>query len=577
MSKAAYEESKLFRLRHTASHLLAMAAIEFDPKVKLAIGPAIENGFYYDFDFSKPFSDEDLSKLEKIMQKLINKNLPVENHRIERADAISSAKKAKQTFKLELMENLEDKELSFYRIDSFDDLCKGPHITSTGEIKAFKLMSVAGAYWRGDEKKPMLTRIYGTAFESKKELDEYLERLEEAKKRDHKKLGPALDLFTFSDLVGAGLPLWTPKGTVLRSVLDDFVWRLRQKHGFDRVEIPHITKKDLYVKSGHWEKFHDELFKIETREGHEFFLKPMNCPHHTQIFARKLWSYREMPQRYANTTMVYRDEQSGELSGLSRVISITQDDAHVFCRADQVKEEIGKVWSIIDEFYKAVGFELKVRLSFRDPDQPEKYLGTPAEWNKAEKELKELAEEHKLPIIEGVGEATFYGPKLDFMANDSLGRQWQLATIQLDMNMPSRFELAFVNSKGEKETPVMIHCAIMGSIERYSSILIEHFAGAFPFWLSPVQLVVIPVSEKVNEYANEVTNQLRLKGLRVELDDSNETLGKRVRLAEKDKIPYIIVVGEKEKEDRTVTLRTRNTAEQPTVKLEDFLKNLPKD
>lgn len=569
-----YTESELYKIRHTTAHVLAMAALELDPKVKLAIGPPIDNGFYYDFEFSRPVNESDFKALTESMRKIINRKVPVEHKVIPRAEAIAQVKKDQQPFKQELMENLPDKELSHYGIGDFWDLCIGPHVAHTGEIGAFKLLSVAGAYWRGDEKQPMLTRIYGTAFATKEELAKYLEQLEEAKKRDHRKLGVSLDLFTFSELVGAGLPLWTPKGMQLRQVLDDFVGRLRARHGYEKVEIPHITKKDLYEVSGHWEKFKDELFKIETRDGRVFALKPMNCPHHTQIFKRRAWSYRDLPQRYANTTMVYRDEQSGELSGLSRVLSITQDDAHVFCRPDQVKDEMEKVWQIIEEFYGAFGFKLEVRLSFRDPEKPDNYLGTPEQWEKVEKELQDLTKQKGADAAIGLGEATFYGPKIDFMGRDSLGREWQVATIQLDVNLPKRFELTYINEEGKHEEPVMIHCAIMGSLERFISMIIEHYAGAFPFWLAPTQIMVLPISEKVEAYAREVQNSLATAGYRSILDESNESLGKKIRNAELQKVPYSLVIGEKEAESKTVTIRSRHTAEQATLELTKFVDSL---
>jgi len=574
MNQPDYQNSELYKIRHTAAHVLAMAAHQYDPKVKLAIGPPIENGFYYDFEFSKPVSDETLPELERTMAEIIKKDFPVEHQTMTRAEALGKTKKEQQPFKEELINDLPDKELSHYGIDWFWDLCRGPHVKSTGEIKAFKLLNIAGAYWRGSENNPMLTRIYGTAFGSKKELDEFLAQLEEAKKRDHKKLGPALDLFTFSELVGSGLPLWTPKGTLMRNILHSYVWELRQAKGYEQVDIPHLTKIDLYKKSGHWDKFKDELYIIETREGKQFAVKPMNCPHHTQIFARRKWSYREMPQRYANTTKVYRDEQSGELAGLSRVISITQDDAHVFCRPDQVVEELLAVWDIVDQFYGRFGFGLKVRLSFHDPKTPEKYLGDPSLWKTAEAELLGIAKKKKADFFVAEGEANFYGPKIDFMARDSLGREWQVATIQLDMNLPKRFELTYVNSEGKDEEVVMIHAAIMGSIERFMSILIEHFAGEFPLWLAPVQVSVLPLGEKFVDYAKKVKDQLSSNAIRVELDDSNESLGKRIRNAEQQKIPYILVVGSKEEESKTVSVRKRHTPEQQTLSVDDFQKSL---
>lgn len=565
-----YEKTNLYKIRHTAAHVLAMAAKAWDPKVKFAIGPPIENGFYYDFEFSKDLKEEDLTRLEAEMSRIIKADLPVTHSELAQDDAIKKIRAEKQVFKEELARGLDDKVLGFYTIDWFEDLCKGPHVKSTGEIKAFKLLTIAGAYWRGDEKKPMLTRIYGTAFENKKDLADYLERLEEAKKRDHKKLGPQLDLFTFSDLVGSGLPLWTPKGTLIRQLLDDYVWQLRSEKGYERVEIPHITKKDLYEKSGHWDKFKDQLFIIETREGHQFAMKPMNCPHHTQIFARKLWSYRDLPQRYADTTMVYRDEQSGELAGLSRVRSITQDDAHVFCRPDQVTEEMLAVWDIVERFYKSFDFDLEVRLSFADPATPEKYLGDPLVWQKAQAELLNLAKKKQAKYFVAEGEANFYGPKIDFMARDSLQREWQVATIQLDMNMPKNFNLTYINEEGKEELVVMIHAAIMGSIERFVSILLEHTGGELPAWLSPVQVKILPVSEKVASYSEKVRDLLKKDSVRVELDTADQTLGKRIRQAEIEKIPYVLIVGEKEAENSTVTVRTRKDAAQKILKISEL-------
>ena len=461
------------------------------------------------------------------------------------------------------IEKQKSGEISFCRIGSaaggFTDLCKGPHVENTGDLPkdGFKISRVAGAYWQGSEKNTQLTRIYGLAFETKKELDAYVAMLEEAKKRDHKKLGPELDLFTFSNLIGSGLPLWTPKGTLLRNLLDDFVWELRKKTGYQQVDIPHITKKELYEKSGHWDKFKDELFKITTREGHLFAMKPMNCPHHTQIYARRQWSYRELPQRYASTTKCYRDEQSGELAGLSRVRSITQDDAHVFCRISQAQDEIQKIWKIVHEFYESFDLKLFLRLSLRDSTQPNKYLGGKDNWDKAEEILKEIAKHNKTKYIEAVGEAAFYAPKLDFMATDSIGREWQVATIQLDVYMPESFDLDCINGKGEKERIVMIHAAIMGSIERFLSILIEHYAGAFPTWLSPIQAIILPISDEQNKGAEKILDQLKEAEIRAEINSNNETLGKKIRGAELQKIPYILVVGNKELRAGTVSIRNR--------------------
>lgn len=569
-------DTNLHNIRHTLAHLLAMAAKEFDPAVKLGIGPVTDDGFYYDFQFTKDLAAEDLKGFEKAMRKLVNKKLPMEGREISRAEGEKLF--ADQPFKLELLKEYadENKTLTAYSVDDFTDLCKGGHVENTAEIPGdcFVLTRIAGAYWRGNEKNPMLTRIYGYAFSTGKELDEHLRMLEEAKKRDHKKLGKELDLFTFSDLVGAGLPLWTPKGTLVRNLLDNYVWELRRACGYEKVEIPHITKKELYITSGHWEKFKDELFRITTREGHEFAMKPMNCPHHTQIYARKPWSYRDLPQRYANSTMCYRDEQSGELSGLSRVRAFTQDDAHVFSRMSQAKEEFEKIWDIVQEFYQTFGFKLRVRISKHDPKQPEKYLGDRERWTLAENMLAEIAEEKNADAFDGVGEAAFYGPKLDFMARDAIGREWQVATIQLDLNMPERFDLTCANEKGEKERIVMIHAAIMGSIDRFLSIFIEHTGGNFPFWLSPVQVAILPIGEAHQSLASEVNDLLMKAGIRTELHLESESLGKKIRDTKVKKIPYTIVIGDAEVSAGAATLESREKGklgEYPVEKLVDFL------
>ncbi|MGD8744302.1 MAG: threonine--tRNA ligase, partial [Candidatus Woesebacteria bacterium] len=482
-------------------------------------------------------------------------------------------------FKKELIDEFSSKgeDITLYKSGSFVDLCRGGHIKNPSEqLKHFKLLSVAGAYWRGDEKNPMLTRIYGTAFTTKKQLDEHLKRLEEAKRRDHKKLGKELDLFVFSELVGSGLPLWTPKGTIIRNLLDDYVWQLRREKGYQKVEIPHITKSKLYKISGHWDKFADELFHIETREGHKFVMKPMNCPHHTQIYDSRQRSYKELPQRYANTTMVYRDEQTGELSGLARVRSITQDDAHVFCRYSQIKEEFNKIWDIVDDFYKVFGFDMWVRLSLHDPDNFDKYLGKKSDWEKSVSELREIGKERGVDIVEAEGEAAFYGPKIDFMAHDSLARQWQVATIQLDMNMPDRFKLTCINEEGEKEKVAMIHAAIMGAIERFMAILIEHFAGEFPAWLAPVQVKVLPITDRNLDYAKQVTEKFNGENIRVELDTRSETLSAKVRDAQNEKVPYMLVVGDKEEKDKKVAVRLRSEKDLGQMELEDFIEKIEK-
>lgn len=577
--------SPIEQIRHSFAHLLSAAVGELYPGVKNTIGPAVDNGFYYDFEFpagddgkAKIPSDKDFAKIEKSMRKILPHWKGFEKLSVSADEA--RARFAGNPYKLELIEEIIKKgeEITLYKSGEFVDLCRGGHADPKDmDPEAFKIDRVAGAYWRGDEKNTMLTRIYGLAFASKAELDAFIAQREEAKKRDHKILGPELDLFTFSDLVGAGLPLWTPKGTVVRNLLDNFVWSLRSMREYQRVEIPHITKKDLYVTSGHWEKYQDDLFKIKTREGHEFAMKPMNCPHHTQIYARKQWSYRELPQRYANTTTCYRDEQSGELSGLSRVRAFAQDDAHVFCRMSQVKDEFLKIWDIVHEFYPVFGLNLKVRLSRRDPEQPDKYLGDKARWDIAEGFLREIIADKKAEFIDGPGEAAFYGPKLDFMAHDSIGRQWQVATIQLDMVMPERFGLTCVNEKGEKEGIVMIHAAIMGSIERFLSIIIEHLGGNFPLWLAPVQAKVIPVRESNEQRASEVAKILAAAGLRAEVDLGAAGFGKKVREAKDMKIPYTVIIGDKDMEKGVVTLESRDKGKVGEFAAEDVAKMLAKE
>ena len=550
--------------RHTLAHLLAAAVQKHYPHAKLTLGPAIEHGFYYDIDFTGGDApgDDDLKELQKTMKKLLNTWTEFTHREVTLKETRELYKD--NPYKLELIEEIAERNepITLYTCGDFTDLCRGGHSEHPKEeiaADAFKLDKVAGAYWRGDEKNPMLTRIYGLAFDTKDELNAYLTQLEEAKKRDHRKLGKEQDLFTFSELVGAGLPLWTPKGTIVRHLLDEYIWKLRSHHGYQRVTIPHITKKDLYQTSGHWDKFADELFRITTREGKEYALKPMNCPHHTQIFARRPHSYREMPQRYAETTMVYRDEQSGELGGLTRVLSITQDDSHVFCRHSQVKDEFFRIWDIVDTFYGAFGFaDMRVRLSFHEPSEMEKYLGTEEIWQNAEQSLREIAEERKANYFEAPGEAAMYGPKLDFMAKDSLGREHQVATIQLDMNLPERFDLSCINEQGDKERIVMIHCAIMGSIERFSAVLFEHLGGDFPLWLAPEQVRVIPVADAHNDYARQVHEELTGVGIRTSLDDSKESMGKKIRAAKQEKLPYFIVVGDKEVSDKKVTLEKRD-------------------
>lgn len=542
-------QDELDQLRHSCAHLLAAAVQELWPEAKRTIGPPVENGFYYDFDFGETtLSESDLPKIEKKMKEILKHwksferfELPVEDVKKEFAG---------NEYKLELIEEFssEGKTLSVYQSGEFRDLCRGGHSEEPSkELRNFKLLSLAGAYWRGDEKNKMLTRIYGTCFPTKDELHAHLTMLEEAKKRDHRKLGAELDLFAFSELVGPGLPLFTPKGATIRRLLDEFVWGLMRPYGYEKVWIPHLAKSDLYKTSGHWDKFADDIFHVKSQKTDtEFVLKPMNCPHHAQIFASKPRSYRDLPIRYSEVTTVYRDENTGQLQGLSRVRSITQDDAHIFCTMDQIKQEATNIYEIITKFYAAFDMPLRIRLSMSDPAAPEKYLGDRAVWEQAEGMLAELLADFGKEYEEGIGEAAFYGPKIDFMAKDAIGREWQLATIQLDFNQPERFGLEYASPEGDKKRPVMIHRAISGSIERFTSVLIEHYAGAFPMWIAPVQIAIVSVGEDYIPKAHEVAKVLDGAGLRVLVDDANESVGKKIRSAAKAKIPWTIVVGEKE-------------------------------
>ncbi|TSC57429.1 MAG: threonyl-tRNA synthetase [Candidatus Peregrinibacteria bacterium Greene0416_19] len=590
MNKAAPQVDDLHKLRHSLAHALAQAVLKLWPGTKITIGPPIDYGCYYDFLFETPISDADFPVIEKEMRKIIHQGQTFRSETLKTSDAKKFWNQRKQPFKVELIEDLVKNEgvktVTHYANigpkgeETFVDLCRGGHIENMKDIPAdaFKITSLAGAYWRGDEKREQLTRVYVAAFASKKELDEYLQMMEEAKRRDHRKLGQELDLFTFSELVGPGLPLWTPRGTLLRDLLDGYVWELRQARGYQRVTIPHITKKELYETSGHWQKFSQELFRITTREGHQFCMKPMNCPHHTQIYVSQQRSYRDLPQRYAETTTCYRDEQTGELHGLSRVRSFTQDDAHVFCRRSQAAEEILKIWEIVDTFYATVGFgKLRVRLSLHDPDAMEKYLGTPEMWQSAETELRKIAIDRQADFSEAPGEAAFYGPKVDFIARDSIGREWQVATIQLDINMPERFNLFCINEEGAEERIVMIHAAIMGSLERFLSIFIEHHAGLFPLWLAPVQVALLPLADIHEHYAHEVETMLKNVGLRIHYMDHTESLGKRIREGEKLRIPYLLVMGDREATDRSVAVRNVQTKKQVTVPLEQFVERTVKD
>jgi len=587
MSKEENENSLVMRMRHTLSHVLAAAVREMYPEAKFGIGPAIDTGFYYDIDFgTTKVTETDLARIEKKMRGIVARKLPMTYREVSREEAMNWAIEQKQDLKKELIEELPENEtISFYDLgEIFSDLCKGPHVENTSECGPFKLARVAGAYWRGDEKRQMLTRIYGVAFETQEELDEYLKRQEEAKARDHRKLGKELDLFCFSDLVGAGLPMFSPRGTVLRDVLANYSLSLRQKAGFERVWTPHITKTDLYKTSGHFAKFGDELFMVKSQvNGDEFALKPMNCPHHTQIFASRPRTYREMPIRYMEPTTDYRDEKTGELGGLSRVRSLTQDDSHVFCRTTQIKDEIQNLVGIVRELYSVVGMnKLRARLSYRNDE--DKYLGDKKLWDMAQKQIKQAAIDNNLEYFEMEGEAAFYGPKIDFMAEDAIGREHQVATVQLDFVQPERFGLEFTNEKGEKERPVMIHHATLGSIERFMSVFIEHTAGWFPFWCAPEMVRVLTVNDQVSEYVDEIKKilgtvvlekPLKYNELRYTVDDSDDSLGKKIRRATEMKIPCVLIVGPKDVEAKEVSVRLKDKEEKVKLtKLGEYLANL---
>lgn len=568
-------QEQLDHLRHSCAHLLAAAVMELWPHAKRTIGPSIEDGFYFDFDFGDTkITEEDFPAIEQKMKEL----LPTwEGFRREEvsADQAKSAY-AGNEYKIEMIDEFagEGQTLTFYHSGDYFDLCRGGHSEDPkNDLQHFKLLSVAGAYWRGDEKNKMLTRIYGTCFPTKDELDAYLLQMEEAKKRDHRKLGKQLGLFTFSPLVGPGLPLFTAKGAELRRLLGEFVWSLMKPHGYERVWIPHLAKADLYKTSGHWDKFSDDIFHVSSKKTDEqFVLKPMNCPHHTQIFASEPRSYRDLPIRMSEITTVYRDENTGQLQGLSRVRSITQDDAHIFCTLEQVKDEAMKIYDIIKKFYGAFEMPLSIRLSTHNPAEMEKYLGSPELWQGAVGTLKSLLDEIGKEYEEGVGEAAFYGPKIDFIARDAIGRQWQLATIQLDFNQPQRFGLEYVDVDGSKKQPVMIHRAISGSIERFISVLIEHYEGAFPFWLAPVQLRLATVSEEFVPFAKKFLAQLVEANVRAEIDDSNEKVGKKIRAAAMMKVPWTIVIGKKEVEGSAFTVNVFGQEEDVVIEQNDLVR-----
>ncbi|HYG01533.1 MAG TPA: threonine--tRNA ligase [Chryseosolibacter sp.] len=560
---------------HSSAHLLAEALEALYPGVKFGIGPAIESGFYYDVDLDgRALGDNDLAAIEAKMKELAKKENAYVRKEVSKAEALDYFTKKGDQYKLELISELADGTITFYQQGNFVDLCRGPHISATAPIKAVKLLNVAGAYWRGSDKNKMLTRIYGITFPKQKELEEYLHVLEEAKKRDHRKLGKELELFAFSEKVGMGLPLWLPKGTILRERLEQFMRRAQVKAGYDPVVTPHIGGKSLYVTSGHYEKYGKDSFQpIHTPdEGEEFLLKPMNCPHHCEIYKTKPRSYKDLPIRLAEFGTVYRYEMSGELHGLTRVRGFTQDDAHIFCRPEQVKEEFIKVIDLVLHVFKSLGFEnYTAQVSLRDPANKQKYIGHDHLWEKAEREIQEAADERGLSTVAVQGEAAFYGPKLDFMVRDALGRSWQLGTIQVDYNLPERFELEYVGSDNQRHRPVMIHRAPFGSLERFVAVLIEHCAGNFPLWLAPDQIAVLPISERFNEYAEKVYASLKEFDIRGVLDDRDEKIGRKIRDAETRKIPYMLIVGEREAAENTVAVRRHGKGDQGSVSLTDFV------
>ena len=567
---------------HSSAHLMAEALEALYPNIKFGIGPSIENGFYYDVDPGNGviITESALPKIEKKMYELARQNSKFVRKEISKSEAEKYYKAKGDEYKLELINELEDGTISLYTHGNFTDLCRGPHLPDTGPIKAIKLLNVAGAYWRGDEKRKQLTRIYGITFPKKNMLDEYLDMLEQAKERDHRRLGRELELFTFSSKVGQGLPLWLPKGTVLREILENFLKKVQKEHGYQPVITPHIGQKELYVTSGHYEKYGKDSFRpISTpAEGEEFLLRPMNCPHHCEIYKSKPRSYKELPVRIAEFGAVYRYEQSGELHGLTRVRGFTIDDSHIFCRPDQVKEEFVKVIDIILYIFRTLDFkDFTTQVSLRDPDDREKYIGSDENWEKAEKAIIEATEEKGLEKVIELGEAAFYGPKLDFIVRDAIGRKWQLGTIQVDYNLPERFELEFVGSDDQKHRPVMIHRAPFGSMERFVAVLIEHTAGKFPLWLAPDQVAILPISEKFNDYAEKVLNFLNNYDIRTLIDYRNEKIGKKVRDNEVKKIPYLLIVGEKEATSNTVSIRKRGEGDKGAMKLEDFVISLNKE
>ncbi len=560
---------------HSSSHLLAEAIEKLFPGTKFGIGPAIENGFYYDIDLGegKSLTEADLPLIEKTMIEMARQKQEFTRQEVSKEEALRFFAEKGDNYKVELLQELQDGTISFYRQGNFTDLCRGPHLPSSEPVKAVKITAIAGAYWRGDEKRKQLTRVYGISFPKQKMLEEYLEMLEQAKQRDHRKLGRELELFTFSSAVGAGLPLWLPRGAKLRERLENFLKKVQREYGYEQVITPHIGQKELWVTSGHYAKYGKDSFQpIHTpQEGEEYLLKPMNCPHHCEIYKFKPRSYKDLPLRLAEFGTVYRYEQSGELHGLTRVRSFTQDDAHIFCRPDQLKEEFCKVMDIIFRIFKALDFkDFVAQISLRDPSNKEKYIGSDDNWEKAERAIIEAAAEKGLKTTVELGEAAFYGPKLDFMVRDAIGRKWQLGTIQVDYNLPERFELEYAGADNQKHRPIMIHRAPFGSMERFVAVLLEHTAGKFPLWLAPDQAVVMPISEKYNDYAKKVVSFLNNADIRTLLDDRNEKIGKKIRDNELKKIPYLLIVGEQEESNGTISVRKQGEGDQGVMKIEAY-------
>ena len=566
---------------HTSSHIMAQAVKRLFPEYKLAIGPAIDNGFYYDFDVKNAFTDEDKEKIEQEMNKIIKEDISIERFVLSREDAIKLMKENNEKYKVELIQGLpENEEISFYRQGDFIDLCSGPHLLSTGKIKSIKILSSSSAYWKGDEKREVLQRIYGISFPKKNDLEDYLQKLEEAKSRDHRKIGKELDLFCFSDYVGGGLPLYTPKGTIVKDTLQKEIEKICRSYGFEKVSCPSLANISLFETSGHAQKFNDELFRVNSPKGHEFVLKPVQCPHHTQIYASRMRSYKDLPIRYMESDKQYRAELAGSVGGLSRVYAITIEDGHSFCRIDQVKDEVINMCNIIRDFYTRMGLwdnNHWVSLSVRDYEHPEKYIGSKEDWDFCEKMLQEVSDELNLNAKRCEGEAALYGPKLDFMFTDALGREVQIPTVQLDFSTPKRFGLYYIDKNGEKQTPVMVHRAILGSYERFIALMLEQFKGALPTWLSPVQVKILPISDAHIDYANKLKKKIECEEIRVELDDRQEKTGYKIREAQTQKIPYMLIIGDKEIETNTVSVRSRQDGDIGVYTEDEFIDKIKKE